>query len=114
METMSYERFLFLRLGMDGTGTYIRRPTTAASGIYSGGSNTAIKTAYNARPTYTYTPIATTPISGTTAAGRYTPITRQPSPSASVGREREIPVIREQKVTETFKATGRVGPRTDW
>ncbi|XP_055352329.1 cytotardin-like [Paramacrobiotus metropolitanus] len=102
------------RLGMDGSGS-MRRPPTAASTGY--GRETAIKTAYTSRPTYTYTPIAVTPVGSQgagTLGGRYTPVTRQPSPSTSLGRERDIPVIREQKITETFKATGRVGPRTDW
>nr|A0A125S9M6.1 RecName: Full=Cytotardin [Hypsibius exemplaris]AME17872.1 cytotardin [Hypsibius dujardini] len=122
------------RLGMDGSGTVIRRPTGGAtgtgSGIYGGtgsggysrdiGSTTTTKTTYTSRPTYNYTPIATTPIGGTSTTGRYTPVggqtlaARQPSPGGSLGRERDIPVLREQKITETFKASGRVGPRTDW
>lgn len=120
---------------MDGSGAPIRRPagTGASYGAGSGGvggygttrgdsgTSTTVKTTYTSRPTYSYTPIvSSTPIGGTSTTGRYTPVggqtlmTRQPSPAASLGRERDIPVLREQRITETFKASGKVGPRTDW
>ena len=128
---------------MDGSsGTAIRRPGAAAGATYGtslygtgatggggsygttvrrdGGTDTTIKTTYTSRPNYTYTPIVSTTPAPPSTTGRYTPVggqtlmTRQPSPAASLGREREIPVLREQRITETFKASGKVGPRTDW
>lgn len=109
------------RLGMDGSSRVTTTRTTTTIPYTSGGTSSTLKSTYTQRPTYTYTPVITTPTDARSMTGRYTPIgstaviTRQPSPGAtSVGRERDVPILREQKITETFKASGRVGPRTDW
>ena len=106
---------------MDGSSRVTTTRTTTTIPYTSGGTSSTLKSTYTQRPTYTYTPVITTPTDARSMTGRYTPIgstaviTRQPSPGAtSVGRERDVPILREQKITETFKASGRVGPRTDW